>query len=488
MSERKTQDEYVAQVNDVNPNFDIISQYVNNKSNINYRCNKCGFVDYARADALYKYRPCKNCEGNGWITYGINDFYTLRPDIAKYMEDQERAHKIAPYSHDEEWFICPDCGTRFQSKPANVSRYRLCCPSCSSGRSYPNKFMFNILKSAGIDFMNEFSDNWTEGYLYDFMFKIKDKKYLIEMDGAFHFQDNPKSGTFIEDALLRDEHKNKLAKVNGYDVVRIDCNYMNINERYEYVKNSILSSMLAQLIDFSMVDFDSCDLLSQKSDFIRICEIYDSGVHDIDEIRKIIGLSDTSIIAHLKHSEKIGCSTYNHAEAMRERNDIRKNKVAKSNGKLLYCIETNKIFYSIASAKRCYGGNIDLYLKGEINYAGMLDDGTKLHYTIVTQEEANTMVANNNAMFVTVDFNRDNNSRGLRKLKHIVVCDQTNEWFANRAIANKKYHASITYYLTGDTTYAGILDDGTKLTWHIPSIDDINFYINNGGIIIDKIV
>ena len=28
MAERKTQEEYVSQVNDVNPNFDIISQYV----------------------------------------------------------------------------------------------------------------------------------------------------------------------------------------------------------------------------------------------------------------------------------------------------------------------------------------------------------------------------------------------------------------------------------------------------------------------------
>ena len=76
--------------------------------------------------------------------------------------------------------------------------------------------------------------------------------------------------------------------------------------------------------------------------------------------------------------------------------------------------------------------------------------------------------------------------KSLRKLKHIVVCNQTNEWFANRAIANKKYHASITYYLTGKTTYAGMLDNATKLTWYIPSVDEINSYINNGGIIIDK--
>ena len=273
---------------------------------------------------------------------------------------------------------------------------------------------------------------------------------------------------------------------NGYDVIRIDCNYLNLNERYRYIKNNILSSKLPRVIDLSTVDFDLCDTLSQKSDFIRICEIYDSGIHGIDTIREIVGLSYESIIAHLKHSEEIGCSTYNHADAMRERNEFRKNKVARSNGKLLYCNDTNEIFYSIASAKRYYGGNIDSYLKGEIEYAGVLDDGTKLHYNRISQEEADILIANNSAKFVFVDFARDNNSKILRKLKHIVVCTQTNEWFANRTIANKKYHASITYYLTGKTTYAGMLDDGTKLTWYMPSVDEINSYINSGGIILDK--
>ena len=486
MSKRKVYSEYVAQVTKINPNFDIISQYLNNKCDVSYRCKKCGFTDHARADALYKYRPCRNCEGNGWITYGINDFYTLRSEIAKYMEDQELAHRIGLNSHNDVWFRCPDCGTRFKNKPVNVVKCGLSCPSCSSGRSYPNKFMFHILKNIGINFINEFSDKWTDGYLYDFMFEVKNDKYLIEMDGAFHFQNNSKSGLPVEDTLLRDEYKDYLAKTNGYNIIRIDCNYMNLNERYQYVKNNILSSRLFQIIDFSTVDFDLCDALSQKSDFIRICEIYDSGVHDIDKIREIIGLSNTSIIAHLKHSEEISCSTYNHADAMRERNEFRKNKVAKSNGKLLYCNDTNEIFYSIASAKRYYGGNIDSYLKGEIEYAGVLDDGTKLHYNRISQEEADILIANNSANFVLVDFARDNNSKSLRKLKHIVVCNQTNEWFANRTIANKKYHASITYYLTGKTTYAGMLDDGTKLTWYIPSVDEINLHIDNGGTIIDK--
>ena len=83
---------------------------------------------------------------------------------------------------------------------------------------------------------------------------------------------------------------------------------------------------------------------------------------------------------------------------------------------------------------------------------------------------------------------RSNNLKDLRKLKRIVVCNQTNEWFANRNIANKKYHASVTHYLAGKITYAGILDDGTKLTWRIPSIDDINAHIDNGGVIINNSV
>ena len=485
MAERKTQEEYVSQVNDVNPNFDIISQYVNNRSNINYRCKKCGFIDHARADALYKYRPCRNCEGNGWITYGVNDFYMLRPDIAKYMEDQELVHKIGSNRKEYVWFVCPDCGTRFQSKPVNASRYGLCCPSCSSGRSYPNKFMFNILKSIGIDFINEFSGSWTEGYLYDFMFKVRSNKYLIEMDGAFHFQDNPKSGVSIEDALLRDEYKNKLAETNGYNVVRIDCNYMNINERYEYVKHNVLSSKLPELIDFSMVDFDSCDLLSQKSDFIRICEIYDSGVHDIDKIREIIGLSSTSIIAHLKHSEEIGCSTYNHVNAMRERNEFRKNKVAKSNGQLLYCIETNEIFYSIAAAKRCHGGQLDGYFRGEVDHAGVLEDGTKLHYNRIMIDDVDTLLKDNNARFLDVDFNRENSNKKLREFSGVVMCDQTGEYFINQKVANNKYHANLASYFCHHNKTSGYLEDGTRLTWSKPTIDDICRYINNGGIIIN---
>ncbi len=488
MAKRKTHNEYVSQVADVNPNIEVISKYVKDKAMIHFRCKKCGFEYSSRADNILKPILCKNCEGYRNIRYGVNDFYTLFPHFAAYMEDQRLAHKIGAYSHKKAWFVCPNCSTRIFNSIVNVTKNGLSCPSCSSGRSYPNRLMFNILKDIKIPFYNEFHDTWTENYLYDFMFELNDEKYIIEMDGGFHFVDVPSLGISVHDASLTDSRKDILAKCNGFEVIRIDCNYTSINERYMYIKNNIINSKLSSIIDLSNIDFDECDRLSQKSDFIRICEIYDNETHDIYKISDITGISYKRIIEHLKHGEEIGCTTYNHKKALVERNELRKEKLAKTNSCLLYCIETNEIFDSISSAKCYYGGGIDGYLNGKNTYAGILDDGTKLHYNGVSDEEANNLIETNNAKFMLIDFKKDNNYQNIRNLKRIVVCNQTNEWFANRTIANKKYHASITYYLMGKTTYAGMLSDGTKLTWYTPSIDEIYSYINNGGIIIDKVI
>ena len=488
MARRKTQNEYVSQVADVNPNMEVISEYIGDKCTINFRCKKCGFEDSSRADNLFRPILCKNCEGYRNIRYGVNDFYTLFPNFAICMEDQWLAHRIGSRSHKKVWFVCPNCNTRIFTRIVDVARRGLSCPSCSSGRSYPNRLMFNILQSIKIPFCNEFHDSWTESYFYDFMFELNDQKYIIEMDGAFHFRNIPSIGVSAHNASLTDSKKDGLAKCNGFEVIRINCDYTSINERYTYIKNNIINSKLSSIIDLSTIDFDECDRLSQKSDFLRICEMYDNETHDIHKISDMIGISYQGVIEHLKHGEEIGCTTYNHKDALAEREEWRKKKLAKTNSCLLYCVETNEIFDSISSAKCYYGGGIDAYFGGKNPHAGVLDDGTKLHYKKISDVEANNLIQTNNAKFMSIDFKNDNSYRIIRKLKHIVVCNQTNEWFANRAIANKKYHASISRYLSGRFASSGTLDDGTKLTWRVPSIDEINTYINNGGIIIDKVV
>ena len=60
------------------------------------------------------------------------------------------------------------------------------CDFCSDTISYPNKFIRKYL-----DIIKEFIDEkdyeksfeWSEGLIYDGYFKLKEKKYVIEMHG-----------------------------------------------------------------------------------------------------------------------------------------------------------------------------------------------------------------------------------------------------------------------------------------------------------------
>ena len=149
--------------------------------------------------------------------------------------------------------------------------------------------------------------------------------------------------------------------------------------------------------------------------------MHDNETHDIHKISDMIGISYQGVIEHLKHGEEIGCTTYNHKEALAEREEWRKKKLAKTNSCLLYCVETNEIFDSISSAKCYYGGGIDAYFGGKNPHAGVLDDGTKLHYKKISDVEANNLIQTNNAKFMSIDSKNDNSYRIIRKLKHIVV-------------------------------------------------------------------
>ena len=46
-----------------------------------------------------------------------------------------------------------------------------------------------------------------------------------------------------------------------------------------------------------------------------------------------------------------------------------------------------------------------------------------------------------------------------------VICNETGEYFPNMTEANKKYHCNVSSYFYHNHHSAGVLPDGTKLTW-----------------------
>ena len=52
MAKRRTHEEFVELINDINPNIEIIGKYVNAKTNIDCKCKICGHKWSARAHHL----------------------------------------------------------------------------------------------------------------------------------------------------------------------------------------------------------------------------------------------------------------------------------------------------------------------------------------------------------------------------------------------------------------------------------------------------
>jgi hypothetical protein len=62
------------------------------------------------------------------------------------------------------------------------------CPACSDKRSRGEKFIYNVLKQVGSDFVIEKSFKWSNKRRYDFF--IKDLNTIIEVHGSQHYEDN----------------------------------------------------------------------------------------------------------------------------------------------------------------------------------------------------------------------------------------------------------------------------------------------------------
>ena len=484
MSFIRGNDFFVNLLKERSDNWELVGDYKNARTDVTCRCKRCGILVTKKARCFMEFQQrCPVCDGESRAYIGVNDVKSQNPQLAALFVDQSRADKVTIYSNKEDYIKCPECGTVDKYRICDVTRRGFSCRACSSGRSYPNKLMFNLLKLKLDTFKPEFRPNWAQRKQYDFMFSLGDKNYIVEMDGSFHYSDNQMNGISCSEQNKIDKEKTILATQHGLFVIRIDCNYSS-NSRFDYIKTNILSSKLQELLLFSDADFSLANNIASKSDLAYICDLYDNSTHEISAIMQKTGLSYGTVIRRLIEGANIGMCSYNHDEQKIIRNEKRKEKTARSNGIMILCLETNEIFYSINSVKRRYGGSLDRYFRGEADHAGTLPNGTKLHYRKITECESEFLIKNLKAIPMDIDLYRDNEYKEFRKFSKAVRCDQTGEYFANYKAAKQKYNANLASYFCHRHAYSGRLQDGTKLSWTKLSCNEVMSYVESGGVFI----
>ena len=326
---------------------------------------------------LYLGEKCPYCSNNK-VLVGFNDIATTNPYVASLFKNQEETYKYVELSNQRVDFICPNCSNAVNQIIANVSKNgEVSCPHCSDGISYPNKFMFNCLKQIEnkFDFLErEYKPDWckfkynniTKTGLYDIYFGINGNEYIIEMDGGFHKNPHVKSELSLEDIIYIDNQKTILAEEHGITVIRIDCAYPVFRDRYEYIKNNILSSELRNIIDLNLISFDKANSDSLQSLLLIACNLWNEG-KSTQEIANIISISIGTTREYLKSGVKYGFCDYS-----KEENKYRQNFVKK-----VICLNTKEIFNNSADAGKKIGIKpqcIQACCTGKSNSAGKMNN------------------------------------------------------------------------------------------------------------------
>lgn len=299
-----------------------------------YKC-KClydGYVFECSEYNLKHMKKCAVCVGKVVIK-GINDIATKRPEMVRFLKNKDDAYKYTAKSNSVLEFTCDVCGNDFNISPHRFS-YNFPC-GCYSLDSYPNRLIQEVFIQLNIPYIRELRKkhfSWCKNYRYDLYFECGNSAYIVEMDGGMH------EGKQLE----IDKIKDGLAKTNGINVIRIDCDYPKVENRLSYIKDNLLKSDLSTIIDLSRVNWDIIDAkLSNENITKKICDLRNQGL-SYNDIMDVLDVSKSTIDSHIKIGKRNGllnewASSNFHKKDVFEITNL-------DNGEIQHCIGAHKFF------------------------------------------------------------------------------------------------------------------------------------------------
>jgi len=130
----KSHNKFVEDLKNINPNIEVIGEYVNMDTRILVKCSIDGYVWSADPRKLMRGSQCSVCS-NRTVMVGINDIATTRPDLIKYLKYKEDSYKYTFGSEKYVDVVCPECGYECSVRISNLSRFGFSCNGC-----YENKY------------------------------------------------------------------------------------------------------------------------------------------------------------------------------------------------------------------------------------------------------------------------------------------------------------------------------------------------------------
>lgn len=351
-----------------NGDFIVTSKYNGKDKRISCHCNihNCDWNPFA--SALNQGCGCPYCAGK-FVVIGKTDLWTTRPDIAKLLYDSNDGYRYSSGSGRRTYFVCPICGNIEIKRIATVCGQGFSCKKCADGISYPNKFARALLDQLHVqNHMCEWQPDWAKPYFYDNYFEHGGNKYILEMDGGFHYNEFQYDQSSLEQVRLRDKIKDKMAIDHKINVIRVEC----LKSNCEYIKTNIMNSVLSEIFDLSFINWTECDSRSQNSLVKETCSMYKSGVHDFNVIGEKLHISVVTVQRYLSRGAKLNWCDYDPNVAKLHLDKNPENAIP-----IVVLDKYNNILYSFNSIKQCIREIRNIY--GITIYADGLKTACRKH-------------------------------------------------------------------------------------------------------------
>lgn len=334
------------------------------------KCLNDGYEFNVLEKYLSKSKHCPIC-GHIKVVRGINDIATTDPNFAKWIVNDSDKYSYSRDTNKSILLKCPTCGKEFYGIPNRYKTEPSCI--CNDNVSYSEKIMSSVLSQLNVPYiyqLNSSNFSWCQKYKYDFYFEYNYQKYIIEMDGAFHYVYNYKNNTSVSESQKIDRKKDEIANANGCHMIRINSNYRNVKSRLSYIKNNILNSELKLIFDLSNINWNRCEQYASTSLIKTINDLWNDGLSK-SEIRQKIKLGKTTIDSYLEIGKRLGLSDYRPGIRHYISDDNKKYLKVQDKDNNILCVHLGISDFSRESTK-LIGHKIGIsqiyrYLKGSIN-------------------------------------------------------------------------------------------------------------------------
>lgn len=355
MSKRKTHEEYVAEVAKINPNIEVTGKYIKSNIPILHKCKIDGHEWHVRPNDILNNTGCPVCGKHtiGCAPKYLNSIWSseYKDFFSKYMTE-EQMKSIMPHSGKKISLQCESCGEFKMIKPCNLVNEGFRC-SCGDGQSFPNKFVYNILRQLNVKVKQEYSPEWAGRLRYDDY--LDEYNIIVENHGIQHYQEVHPLTMTLEKEQQNDMMKYNLAKENGInEYIIIDCR----KPTTEWIKSSIMQSKLPEILKFTESDIDWIQAMAYASHSLikDAAMMFNDGL-SVTDISVKMQKNYNTIVQWLKRAAKIGLCDY-----------------VPKRPSPIYCVEMDMTFHSkISAAKASHTSvaSINRYLNGDYQYAGI---------------------------------------------------------------------------------------------------------------------